>query len=184
MANAHGIAPGTIGFAKIGGILGWVISFLQWLSGDGSKWTHVFIYIGEGKYGENTIFAAQPGGARYDDLSKLKEVAWLSMVQPTPEQFAIIKKLCADYEGAPYSYSNYLAIGLRRYFHVEWNWLRNYIKNSGRNICSQMADLFYFQAGIHLFNDGRWPQDVTPGSLADLAVSRVWTQWPPPVKMV
>lgn len=173
------IAPGTIGFTKIGGFMGWIISFLQWLSGDGSRWTHVFIYLGEGIYGNDTIFAAQPGGARYDRLSEIKEVAWLSMVVPTPAQFAIIKARCAHYNKTPYGYLNYLAIGLRRFFKVEWEWLYNYIKDAGVQICSQMADLIYNEAGIHLFSDGRWEGLVTPGSMANLAVERVWSLTPP-----
>jgi hypothetical protein len=32
-------------------------------------------------------------------------------------------------------------------------------------ICSQLADTAAAEGGWHLFEDGRWPGDVTPGDL-------------------
>jgi hypothetical protein len=32
-------------------------------------------------------------------------------------------------------------------------------------ICSQLVDEAYLRAGVHLFDDGRDPGDVTPGDL-------------------
>ena len=35
-------------------------------------------------------------------------------------------------------------------------------------ICSQLVDYCYLMAGVHLFNDGRWPGYVTPEDLANV----------------
>lgn len=166
------LTPGMIGFAKIRGFVGFLIRLGQWFLKDDSRWTHVFIYLGEGPYGKYTIFAAQPGGARYDDLREISEVAWLSMLRPTPEQFDVIKRECDRLKGVSYSFLDYLSLGLLR-FGIKWEWVRNRVRDSGHMICSQLADFVYNMAGIHLFQD-REHMDVSPGDLANLAVERIW----------
>ena len=39
-------------------------------------------------------------------------------------------------------------------------------------ICSQLVDQCYLEAGIHLYDDGRDPGDVTPADLAELVSER------------
>jgi cell wall-associated NlpC family hydrolase len=48
---------------------------------------------------------------------------------------------------------------------VRPKWLTRYVADKGRLICSQLVDEAYRLGGIHLFNDGRPSQDVTPGDL-------------------
>jgi hypothetical protein len=43
--------------------------------------------------------------------------------------------------------------------------VRRYVTSSKRMICSQLADQAMSDAGFHVFNDGRLPQDVTPSAL-------------------
>lgn len=56
--------------------------------------------------------------------------------------------------------------------------LRSRIERSDRMICSQLVDWALCSAGYHLFDDGRLPQDVTPGALfwraASLGEVVVW----------
>jgi hypothetical protein len=66
--------------------------------------------------------------------------------------------------GIKYSFTDYLALALA-HWGIRARVLRNYIKKSGRMICSQLADYLVSHAGFQLFTDGRWPQDVTPGDL-------------------
>jgi len=45
-------------------------------------------------------------------------------------------------------------------------WLLDYVAGTGHIICSQLVDQCYLDAGVHLFDDGRFVGDVTPGDLA------------------
>jgi hypothetical protein len=42
------------------------------------------------------------------------------------------------------------------------------IERADRLVCSQLVDKAYLLAGEHLFSDGRYPGEVTPGDLLDL----------------
>jgi len=68
------------------------------------------------------------------------------------------------YVGTPYSFLDYAAIaGVR--VGVANGPVRRYVTTSKHMICSQLADQCMADAGYHVFNDGRLPQDVTPGAL-------------------
>jgi hypothetical protein len=43
--------------------------------------------------------------------------------------------------------------------------VRDFVADEGHLICSQLVDEAYLRAGVHLFDDGRLPGDVTPGDL-------------------
>jgi hypothetical protein len=66
--------------------------------------------------------------------------------------------------GIKYSFADYLALALA-HLGLRPKWLRNYIAKSNRQICSQLADYELCAVGYHVFDDGRLPQDVTPGAL-------------------
>lgn len=153
------IKMGDIGLTRIGGLLGFFISLGQHLAGDSSRFTHAYIVLDD----ENVI-AAQPGGARVDKLSDYKNKAIYIQKDLTDEQRAFIVNEAKSLEGLPYSFLDYLAISLAR-CGIKPQWLQKYIANTGHMICSQLCDEVYRRAGIHLFNDGRLPQEVTPGDL-------------------
>lgn len=153
------IKPGDIGLTRIGGILGFFVSLGQHLAGDSSRYTHTYIVLDD-----ETIIAAQPGGARIDPLSDYANKAIYLQRDLTDEQRATIVGEARALEGLPYSFLDYLAIALAR-FGIKPKWLKKYIANTGHMICSQMCDEVYRRAGINLFNDGRLPQEVTPGDL-------------------
>jgi hypothetical protein len=68
------------------------------------------------------------------------------------------------YIGTPYSFADYLAIeGV--HLGIANGPVRRYVTSSKRMICSQLADQAMSDAGFHVFNDGRLPQDVTPSAL-------------------
>lgn len=151
--------PGDFGLVKIGGILGFFVSLGQHLAGDSSKYTHAYIVLDGG-----TVLAAQPGGARIDKLSKYDNQAIYSNIDLTDDQRHAIVEQARALEGLSYSFLDYLAIALAR-FGIKPKWLIKFIANKGHMICSQLVDFCYLKAGIHLFNDGRLPQEVTPGDL-------------------
>lgn len=64
----------------------------------------------------------------------------------------------------PYSVADYFALAAHR-LHIPAPHLKRYVRSSGHMICSQLADAAAAEGGWHLFEDGRWPGDVTPGDL-------------------
>jgi hypothetical protein len=66
--------------------------------------------------------------------------------------------------GTPYSFLDYVALaGL--HLGVKNGRVRRYVRDSGHMICSQLADQAMTDAGYHVFNDKRLPQDVIPSAL-------------------
>jgi hypothetical protein len=178
--------PGSFGLSRIGGLLGKLIAAGQAFSGDGSRFTHAFVVLG---YDE--VIEAMPGrrGARIVPIAdRLKHGEVVFCDAPVQRRIArsswkdehnrriIEQAIRSDIlrharrlEGAPYGYLQYLALGLVA-LGFQPKWLERYIANAGRMICSQLVDLVYERAGIHLFSDGRLPQQVTPGDLDDYRV--------------
>jgi hypothetical protein len=74
---------------------------------------------------------------------------------------------------APDNWRDYGALILAR-FKVRPSGVTEVVNNEHQLICSQLVDLAYKKAGIHLFNDGRESGDVTPGDLADLITRHRW----------
>jgi len=68
------------------------------------------------------------------------------------------------YVGTPYSFADYVAIA-GWHFGVKNGPIRRYVTSSKHMICSQLADQALSDAGFHVFDDGRLPQDVTPSAL-------------------
>lgn len=157
---------GDIGFARIGGFTGFWVSFGQWLTGDGCRYTHVFVVLDD-----DSVIEAMPGGARIASIhGRYPEegMFYYSRLPLTDAQRQVIvqaaRELIARPGGVKYSFADYLALALA-HWGFQPKWLRNYITGSGRMICSQLADYLYCKAGIKLFTDGRLSQDVTPGDL-------------------
>lgn len=48
------------------------------------------------------------------------------------------------------------------------------VMDDSRLICSQLGDLACLGAGVHLFDDGRLPGQVTPGDLAEVLANPDW----------
>lgn len=161
---------GDIGLARIGGILGFFVMLGQALAGDASRWTHTFIVLDD----ENVI-AGQPGGARIDPLSLYKNKSIYVQMNLTDEKRQEIVEIARSYEGTPYGWLNYLAIGLAR-FNIKPKWLRRFIASNKTMMCSQLSDVVYCQAGIHIFNDGRLSGEVTPGDLANWIIEKDWIE--------
>jgi hypothetical protein len=107
-------------------------------------WTSDYIYV-------RPAYGTQPGHTH----GQGQETAWRAQ----------------EYIGTPYSFVDYAAIAAHHlsgegYAPIEKrNRLQRYVASSKRMICSQLADQAMADAGFHVFNDRRLPQDVTPSAL-------------------
>lgn len=161
-------APGDFGVTQIAGHIGLLIRLGQWLLGDGgADFEHAFVYVGGG-----AIVEAEPRGALRSPLSRYDKyrIEWWTC---PPERGPAIAGVALDLIGTPYSALDYLVLAAERLrLPLAAQLLRHRVKATGRMICSQLVDEAYLRAGVHLFDDGRDPGDVTPGDLYGLIVSR------------
>ncbi|MFJ6636599.1 hypothetical protein ACIQMR_35325 [Streptomyces sp. NPDC091376] len=160
--------PGDFALTKIRGITGAFVSAGQALVGDAAPVQHAFVYVGDGQ-----IVQAMPGGAELIRLEDASEpVVWSTGLVPlqTWQRLRIVDA-ARELVGTPYSFLDYVSIGLA-HFRVRPTWVRDFIADTGHMICSQLVDEVYLRAGVHLFDDGRLPGDVTPGDLWKLLQAR------------
>ena len=181
------IMPGSFGLSVIGGKLGWWIDKGQaFVEQQDYKFTHAFLVLDD-----ETVIEAQPGGARITPLSvytSRPEGTVIFTDEPVQRELdayytrkrgwnagadlhefeARLREKLVDFgrslNGTPYNYIDYLAIALDR-FGFRPRLIRKRMQRHDRLICSQLVDYVYTMAGIHLFDDGRDPFDVTPGDL-------------------
>jgi cell wall-associated NlpC family hydrolase len=153
--------PGDFALTKIGGITGKLVSAGQALIGDAAPVQHAFVYVGDGM-----VVQAMPGGAeliRLEDASPVVEWSTGHFEMDGQTRFNIAME-ARSLVGTPYSYLDYASLALA-HFRVRPAWVTDYIASTGHLICSQLVDEVYLRAGVHLFDDGRLPGDVTPGDL-------------------
>lgn len=79
-------------------------------------------------------------------------------------QAAEVADQARRYIGTPYSFLDYVAL-TGWHMRIRNGPIHNFVTSSGHMICSQLADQAMTNAGFHVFDDGRLPQDVTPSSL-------------------
>jgi hypothetical protein len=154
--------PGDFGLSVITGITGMAVRLAQAVIGDTTRYTHAWLVIDS----DGFLIEAQPGGARLShlDFYRGRDVYYHRADYLTEEQRIAVGEIGRGFLGVPYSYADYLALGLG-HFGKQPKWLKRHIATSGKMICSQLIDEAYRRAGYHMFNDGRTPQDVTPGDL-------------------
>jgi hypothetical protein len=153
---------GDIGLVKIQGCVGTGIRIGQWLNGDGFEdFEHAFVVTFH-----DGLVEAMPDGARNVGLDRYdgQTVRYLRCPEKYQDQVA---RAALHLVGTPYSFLDYASLALHR-FHVPAPHLRAYIRSTGHMICSQLADEAAKRGGWHLFDDGRWSGDVTPGDLNGL----------------
>lgn len=160
--------PGDFALTKIRGVTGAFVNAGQYLVGDGSPVQHAFVYVGNGE-----VVQAMPGGAELIPLQEASEpVVWSTgrILLTAAERM----RICVEARrlvGTPYSFLDYASIALA-YYRIRPRWVRDFVASSGHLICSQLVDEAYLRAGVHLFDDGRIPGDVTPGDLYKLLVAK------------
>ncbi|WP_425837400.1 hypothetical protein [Streptomyces fractus] len=159
--------PGDFALTKITRLSGAAISAGQWLVGDGAPVQHAFVYVGNGE-----IVQAMPGGAELIRLEDASEpVVWSTGRIPlTAAERMRVCGAARGLVGTPYSFMDYVSIALA-FYRIRPRWVRDFVTDTGHLICSQLVDEAYLRAGVHLFDDGRIPGDVTPGDLWKLLQS-------------
>lgn len=146
--------------------LGFFVGLGLFLTGDASRYNHAFIMVGD-----DLAVEARPRGAGYVKPSVLYPDSVYSHLELTTLQRAAIADEAEQLSGRGYNWLDYPALALLR-FGIRPDWVTKYVANKGRLICSQLVDEAHRLAGVHLFNDDRLSQDVTPGDL--LYIGKVW----------
>lgn len=155
--------PGDIAVCSMGGHGGRIIRLLQWVNGDGFRdYEHALIYLGDGQ-----VLQAEPGGATVGPLGGYGHIMWSTGLFPPldAEHLALLPGIAAAMEGTPYSWLDYAALAAHR-LRLPVPGLRGYIKSTGHQMCSALADHVSKLLGRHWFTDGRFEGYVTPGALA------------------
>lgn len=164
MTSTSNPPAGTIGLTQIGGRVGKGIEFGQWLNGEGFEiWEHAFVLLPG-----NLILEAEPGGALIRPLH-YSEVYWCNNIYATSvcvrgASPILLAQEAEKLKGIPYSFLDYAALASHR-LHIPGPGLKHFIETSHHEICSQLADDFYWRLGSKIFDDNRWPGYVTPASL-------------------
>lgn len=182
------LLPGDIGFTSIRGRVGAgvlaaqtaidLIALLRGRRADTAGWiTHAYI-VTDATGDPVTAHAveAMPSGARRIPINDRVGPGFAYARLPLfTEQRADVAAFAASFVDIPYNFLTYAAIaGLTVMGGDTANprgRLARYVQRRDENgdpvraICSQLCDEAYRQAGVHLFDDGRPPAYVTPGSL-------------------
>lgn len=156
---------------RIKGVVGWLVWFMQAVNGDLSRWTHVGVMLS----GER-IFEAQPGGAVITPWPEYLGRPWLVVTHKISDQGSRVPLALTEgqrfdisaraqhYVGIGYNWGTYGYLALWRF---GFKSVGDRLRNNKRLICSQAADLIYYDQGIDLF-PGHDPYDITPGDFAKL----------------
>jgi len=178
--------PGDLGFAVIGGVerkgSGWWIYIAQAMLGDACPFDHVFgvvAALGDPDFPDGLCVEAMPRGARMSTLAgRLGPGYAYARVPLTDAQrnmayaTALTFTSARDGKGVPYSFGSYLALAL-----IHWgftpHWLLKRIADHKSLICSQLVDQWLYRMGFHLFHDGGWIGDVSPGDEFALTDPRI-----------
>lgn len=133
----------------------------------GGRYSHVRLVVDE----DGRTLSALDEGAVWEDMVYDGDL----VVSPplTDAQREQIAAVAQDLHGAPYARLGFVLVGLAR-LGLRTPWLSRELDRPDRLICSQLVDLAWRRVGFHAFDDGRQPQDVTPGDLADLAFRSGW----------
>lgn len=154
--------PGDFVITEAKGPLGWMVGAITL-----SRYCHVRLVIDE----DGTCISADRDGAVLD-APRPGEI----IVSPplTDEQRGQIRETALPLLGTPYGFWDAAVLGLAHLGYRSAS-LERQIERPDRLFCSQLVDLVWSRVGFHAFNDGRLPQNVTPGDLADLALRSGWT---------
>lgn len=183
------VKPGMFGLSVIGGKVGKLVRLGQRIvERQDYTYTHAFLVVDN-----NRVIEAEPGGATFAPLEKYADredvvfsdlpvslavaegmAQWRTIGYTFPESDAaqtyegILRRRVVAFgqqcEGVEYNYLDYFALALER-MHIHLGFVQHRVERQDRMICSQLVDWAYQQVGIHLFDDGRMPFDVTPGDL-------------------
>lgn len=157
-------------------------NMIQWITE--SHYNHAGIFIGEREgHPGNWVIEAQPSGVRWGPAepysganTRWSQGAFITDPAVRPK----IAEAAKSALGTPYGWLDIAAIGMAQKRAGRWKrievtkpwkdqpWWVQRLARMDHFICSQLCDWAYLQAGVHLFNDGRMSQLVSPGDLGRL----------------
>jgi hypothetical protein len=166
--SAADLLPGDIGFTTIGGRVGAGVALGQALLRDECWFTHAFLVYDSWPNEDSAIaIEAMPRGARSVPLKGTRRIGegfgYVRLPLTTVER-AVMRTRAMELIGTPYSFLDYLSLALL-HLGLPRTLTARRVQDSGHMICSQLVDQVLTDVGYHLFEDGRLPQDVTPGAL-------------------
>lgn len=139
---------------------------------------HAFVAVDD-----QTVIEAWPDGARYNLVASYPDALW-SCLELSGRQRDEITLSAVDLLGIGYGWLDLVAVGIAQ---KRWSpllrerWLAGYtpwwvrrVTGNTRLICSQLVDLCYQMAGVHLFHDGRLPGLVAPSDLYQVILAGQW----------
>ena len=149
---------GAFGVVKTGG---WVARAIRVITR--STVNHAFVRVGD----DGSIVEAEPKGAAHG-ADGYPAAIW-STGPLDDEQRTKVAREALRLVGTPYNFVDVAALGVAKILHQRTpRWVARRLSRPDRLQCAQLVDEAYLRAGIHLFDDGRLPGEVTPGDLLDL----------------
>jgi hypothetical protein len=136
--------------------------------------THSPVYHSVLAVDNTRAVSAEPGGAVFRPLNFWPDTIW-SDFDLTAEQHKDITDWAVQHIHTPYNFADDLAIGLALVFKLRTpKWIQRYLSSDFVLECGQLCDSAYRAAGIELFNDGRLPGAVYPGSFVPIFQQNGW----------
>lgn len=136
--------------------------------------THSTVYHSVLAVDNTRAVSAEPGGAVFRPLNFWLDTIW-SDFDLTDEQRENISDWGVKHIHTPYNFIDDLAIGLAMVFGLHTpKWLQGYLSSDYVLECAQLCDSAYRAAGIQLFDGGRLPGAVFPGSFVPIFTAHGW----------
>lgn len=126
-------------------------------------YNHAAIMISE----TQVVQASTSAGAVLEPLDKQSwhKVEWRRWPDLAPADQMLLGALAQSLLGVPYNFTDVVALAIDS-FGFDPKWVKDREADSSTLLCSQLVDLVFQRANLHLFDDGRVPGSVTPGDLA------------------
>lgn len=125
---------------------------------------------------ETLVIGADPAGATVHRVSDYPDAVWSHFGLTDQQRHAIVVWASA-HVGTPYSFLDDAAIGIALLSGIPTpRWVQERLSSDRHLQCAQLADAAYLAAGLHLFDDGRLPGAVYPGSFIPIWQQHGW--WP------
>ena len=166
---------GTIFVLRSKGFVGWSIRLLT-----RSGVNHAGVCNGEG----DTVEAQAAGAVVKVEPGRGKDVTYgdallARIAQEDPHRGTAIAQAAELLVGTPYNFLDLVALAWACRHDPTGvperpNWWQRRVMRSDRLICSQLVDKACLMEGVHLFDDGRLPGQVTPGALETVLADDDW----------
>lgn len=194
MGSMTDLAPGDLMFSTIAGIGGKLIAWGEKINDPDVTWevAREIQHVGVISQSWPTLklVQAMPDGAEEVPVSAdywTDEQIYVRVAVPVEWMARLdIADEARRFIGVPYSFLDYAALAGRHILRKtprDRTWLDRYVSSTKRMICSQLADQAMCNAGFHVFDDGRIPQDVTPAALYAKLISMQGTRILRPLSM-